>query len=322
MGVAATLANTQSLAIETAPTGSIVRERGGKRGTCHFTKREWAVTSRSMNGSSASQTNQPTRSPRARKLVIDLTIMTVIGILLAFIGPFGTFAEPLAYRLVSWVLFAWIGYAIYSPVSRLVDWLAAQLDLPRPLLWLFGVALATVPMTAIVWSMGFLPRAVPMPTLEQALTSYFYVFLVGGGVTALFYMLETRQPAEAGDGGVEPREAADALVGTQVPTLAPRLLDRIPESMGSDVVALEMEDHYVRVHTALGSELILMRLRDAIAELEGIEGRQVHRSWWVAKGSVEDVIRDGRNIRLKLARGLEAPVSRAQVSELKQAGWF
>ncbi len=322
MGVAATMTHARSLAIETASMGSIVRERGGKRATYHFTKREWAVTNRSMNGSSASPPGPSTHSPKARKLVIDLTIMTVIGILLAFIGPFGTFAEPLAYRLVSWVLFAWIGYAIYSPVSMLVDWLAAKLDLPRPLLWLFGVALATAPMTAIVWSMGFLPRSVPMPTLEQAMTSYFYVFLVGGGVTALFYMLETRQPVEAGGGDAEPGEAADASMDTQVPALAPRLLSRIPVSLGSDVVALEMEDHYVRVHTALGSELILMRLRDAMVELEGIEGRQVHRSWWVAKGAVEDVIRDGRNVRLKLARGLEAPVSRAQVSELKQAGWL
>ena len=83
-----------------------------------------------------------------------------------------------------------------------------------------------------------------------------------------------------------------------------------------------MEDHYVRVHTALGSELVLMRLRDAMAHVAEIEGRQTHRSWWVARGAVEDVVREGRNIRLVLARGIEAPVSRAQVSELKEAGWL
>ena len=83
-----------------------------------------------------------------------------------------------------------------------------------------------------------------------------------------------------------------------------------------------MEDHYVRAHTVLGSELILLRMRDAVGELEGIDGAQVHRSWWVARDAVEDVKRDGRNLRLVLPGGLEAPVSRARVVELKEAGWF
>ena len=78
----------------------------------------------------------------------------------------------------------------------------------------------------------------------------------------------------------------------------------------------------MRAHTALGSELILLRMRDAVAELEGIDGAQVHRSWWVARDAVEDVKRDGRNLRLVLPDGLEAPVSRTRVTELKEAGWF
>ncbi|MEO0463061.1 MAG: LytTR family DNA-binding domain-containing protein [Pseudomonadota bacterium] len=270
--------------------------------------------------------------PFARKLIIDLTIMTVIGLVLAFIGPFGSFEQPLAYRLVSWVSFAWIGYAIYSPMSWLVDRLNKGLDLPRPFAWVFGVVLATIPMTAVVWSMGWLPGPVPLPSLEQALTSYFYVFLVGGGITAFFYMIEHRR-----DAGVEsfapevpspavPAPKAEAMASpapivAQPPSSNP-LLDALAPELGSDVIALEMEDHYVRVHTALGSELVLMRLRDAMAHLTEIEGYQVHRSWWVARGAVEDVEREGRNVRLLLARDIKAPVARAQVSELKQAGWI
>ena len=63
-----------------------------------------------------------------------------------------------------------------------------------------------------------------------------------------------------------------------------------------------MEDHYVRAHTMLGSDLVLLRLRDAIAELDGIEGAQVHRSWWVARDVVEGVEREGRKLRLLLSR--------------------
>ncbi len=82
-----------------------------------------------------------------------------------------------------------------------------------------------------------------------------------------------------------------------------------------------MEDHYVRVHTVLGSALVLMRLRDAMVLVAEVEGMQVHRSWWVARGAVEDVLRDGRNLRLKLPRGIEAPVARANIAVLRDARW-
>jgi DNA-binding LytR/AlgR family response regulator len=100
------------------------------------------------------------------------------------------------------------------------------------------------------------------------------------------------------------------------------LLDQLPADLGSAIIALEMEDHYLRVHTMLGSALVLMRLRDGIALLGDLEGMQVHRSWWVAREAVEDVVRDGRNMRLKLPRGLEAPVARANVAALRDARWI
>jgi DNA-binding LytR/AlgR family response regulator len=37
---------------------------------------------------------------------------------------------------------------------------------------------------------------------------------------------------------------------------------------------------------------------------------------------VEDVLRDGRNVRLKLARGIEAPVARANITALRDARWI
>lgn len=262
------------------------------------------------------KTASPQRKTLARKLVVDLTIMTVIGVVLALIGPFGSFEQPLAYRLISWLLFSYIGYAIYSPMGYFVGRLKVALDLPAIGLWLASVLFATIPMTALVWSIGFLPRPVPWPTADQALTSYLYVLVIGGGVTALFYALESREIASGQALPVQPVNPDPAPTGT------PRFVDRLPPAIGSDLIALEMEDHYVRAHTTLGSDLVLMRLRDAMAELDGIEGAQVHRSWWVARHAVEDVKREGRNMRLVLATGLEAPVSRTNVSVLKERGWI
>ncbi|WP_209349336.1 LytTR family DNA-binding domain-containing protein [Pontixanthobacter sp. CEM42] len=256
----------------------------------------------------------------ARKLMVDLSIMTVIGIAMAFIGPFGSFEQPLAYRLVAWLSFAYLGYAIYSPMSFVVEKLGGALDLPRPGLWVAAVLFATIPMTVAVWSIGFLPGPIRIPTLEQGLTSYMYVLIVGGGVTALFYALESREVAP------DARAVSQMADGSAAEPVQPdsqiRFLERLPPNLGTNLIALEMEDHYVRAHTDLGSDLILLRMRDAVAELDGMDGAQVHRSWWVARSAVEGSRREGRNIRLQLSGGLEAPVSRGAAPDLKEQGWF
>lgn len=290
-----------------------------------------------MNGA-----QPPTRArrPAARKIAIDLAIMTVIGVILAMVGPFGSFEEPLSVRLVVWLLFAYLGYAIYSPMGFLVDRAEIALDLSRTALWFVAVILATFPMTLAVLVVGSLPGPVSMPSFEQFAATYPYVFVIGGGVTALFYTLGNREsPATAYTPPASPPASTPTLTPTPIPAAplpvgpvpsAPNtieaasnpLFDQLPAHLGTDVIALEMEDHYVRVHTALGSQMVLMRLRDAIACVAQIEGRQVHRSWWVARLAVEDVRREGRNLRLILPGGLEAPVARAQVSELRDAGWI
>jgi DNA-binding LytR/AlgR family response regulator len=65
-----------------------------------------------------------------------------------------------------------------------------------------------------------------------------------------------------------------------------------------------------------------MRLSDAIAELEGLEGAQTHRSWWVARDAVEEARRDGERVTLVLKGGAEAPVSRPNIRPLREAGWL
>ncbi|MDQ1155378.1 LytTR family DNA-binding domain-containing protein [Brevundimonas sp. SORGH_AS_0993] len=89
-----------------------------------------------------------------------------------------------------------------------------------------------------------------------------------------------------------------------------------------DLISLQMEDHYVRVHTARGSRLVLMPLSQAVAGLQGVEGMQTHRSGWVARAAIVGVVEEGRNLRLVLTGGLTAAVSRARVASLRAAGWL
>jgi hypothetical protein len=267
-------------------------------------------------------------SPVLRQIVIDLGVMSVIGLFLGIIGPFATSALPLAPRLASWLAFAYVGYAIYRPMGLLVLWGQRRLALPQTGLWVVAVVLGTFPMTLAVQLISSVPEARIWSDLEDMTGTYASVLVIGGGVTLLFNALRTANaaPVVPVAYAVPPPVPAPAAAPAPVPAPAPPppnpLLDQLPAELGSDIVALEMEDHYVRVHTALGSALVLMRLRDAMALVAEVEGMQVHRSWWVARGAVEDVLRDGRNVRLRLPRGIEAPVARAKIADLRNARWL
>ncbi|KPF63994.1 LytTR family DNA-binding domain-containing protein [Porphyrobacter sp. AAP60] len=278
--------------------------------------------------------NSPSGLPRrnlVRRIVIDLAVMVAIGVFLGVIGPFGSSAAPLPVRVASWTGFALLGYVFYRPMDPLATWAHRTLDLPRWALLIGTCLIATFPMSAAIITIGSLPNAPSWPGLESAMATYFSVLVIGGAVTAFFNLAK---PGEIAPAGAPPPMAAPGPMPAPMlsPVFAPApvppvpppnpLFDQLPADLGSDIIALEMEDHYLRVHTALGSALVLMRLRDGIALLGELEGMQVHRSWWVARGAVEDVLRDGRNIRLKLPRGIEAPVARAKVADLRDVRWL
>lgn len=269
--------------------------------------------------------SSPAPQPELRKILIDLATMSALCLVLALIGPFGSFSLPFAWRLVYWIGLGWGGYACYRPIAGIVVNLARDLALPEPAAWVVGCLIATIPMTVLVWAIGRLPGPFPIPSLEEAIAMYGYVLIIGGSLTAIFYFLERHKSIAAAAAPIAPPIRADGASPIQPEAQAespPRFLERIPRHLGIDLIALEMEDHYLRVHTRLGSDLILLRMRDAVAELDGLAGAQVHRSWWVARSAVTGVERDGRNVRLLLESELQVPVARDAVSKLRDSGWF
>jgi DNA-binding LytR/AlgR family response regulator len=171
-----------------------------------------------------------------------------------------------------------------------------------------------VPLTVLIWFLSALFFPQFASTNPRYLPGYFpVVLLVSVIMTAINYLAAER----AARGQDHATHAAAPGSGP------PKFLERIPLKLrGGELYAVQAEDHYLRLHTSRGSDLILMRLADAVAELEGIEGAQVHRSWWVAKTAVTDAKRaDGRAV-LTLKNGAEAPVSRSYAGALRDAGWF
>jgi hypothetical protein len=94
----------------------------------------------------------------------------------------------------------------------------------------------------------------------------------------------------------------------QTPIPDPEFIKRLEDIAQNDIAALEAEDHYVRVHSESGSELIHYRFADAVHEQRGQAGLQVHRSFWVSKAAIESVVRRGRSFDIVLKGGKRIPV--------------
>ena len=291
----------------------------------------WLYHSRSMNGTGA-------RVP-VRRITAELIVMAALALLFALLGPFGTSAVPLGRRLVDWLLFAVGGYIFFRPIIAAGDALSAQTGLNRLVAIAFACTVAALPTTLFVaWILvGSNWGEVQVETLAGL---YPQVFLAGAIVTGIQLVRRrlAAAPVPQSPASAEPAqptrepgdEASDDTSGdsSSIPASAPapaasnRLLDQLPASLGRDLLYLENEDHYVRAHTPNGSALILMRMRDAVADLAEIEGARVHRSWWVARRAVAEVIRRDRAILLRLVDGREVPVARSMAPELRSAGWF
>jgi hypothetical protein len=237
--------------------------------------------------------------------------ITLVGLFLALIGPFGNYLNGgFAARALYWIVACWVGLVLYGLVLRTAlgpmrrlgasPWPAIMATIlvgsvaqaaatraaaralwpelaqigPSPIQWYFQVVALAAPLTlALAWAAGSLTRARPT---------------------------EARPPA--------PGE--------------PALLAKLPARLGRNIICLCMEDHYVRVHTPAGSALLLMPLGQAIAEAAPVAGVKTHRSWWVARNAVVRTEGGPRAMRLHLSNGLVAPVSRAAISTLRKEGWL
>ena len=95
----------------------------------------------------------------------------------------------------------------------------------------------------------------------------------------------------------------------QEPGELPRLLHRLPKECHGEILHLSGRNHHVEVGTDRGKCCIRLRLRDAIAELDQIDGLCVHRSHWVAISAIVGNEWDKRRPVLVLRDGTRVPVS-------------
>lgn len=251
-----------------------------------------------------------------KRLAIELFVATGVGAVLGLFGPFGSYVSPLAPRMANWMAFIVAGYLIFRPVIIVSGWLTDQTGIATWMARGIALALASLPTTfMVIWMSNGFRLGWPNDQGEVAVL-YGQVLLIGLLINWLFHVMFGRKDAEEASVSLLPKTPS-----RPEPQPEPAFFARLPSGFGP-LFALAGEDHYVRAYGEARDTLILIRLRDAIAELEAVEGMQVHRSWWVARSAIAGTERDGRNLRLILKSDIKVPVAREAVKALTDEGWL
>jgi hypothetical protein len=230
-------------------------------------------------------------------------LAALFGVFLAVCGVGTAIHGPFWLRAVSVSAVSVTGVAVGSALI----WMTRNWRGSRWMRVLTISLVMTTPLGLFVWVLDILV-AKPAPSIDR-LPSYMLTSLAISLLMGLLFWLGLGRPLQP---------------GSPAPWNVPSpFLDRLPPRLrGSDLWAVQAEDHYLRVHTSKGQDLILMRLSDAMAELKPIEGAQTHRSWWVARAAISDVAKgDGRG-EIRLPDGVMAPVSRTHAKALRERGWI
>ncbi len=83
------------------------------------------------------------------------------------------------------------------------------------------------------------------------------------------------------------------------------------------LISVSSQDHYVRIRSQDGEDMVRARLSDLIGQLDSQNGIQPHRSHWVSRQAVAGVVsRRGRKF-LALHDGSEIPIARGRLGDVQ-----
>jgi hypothetical protein len=248
-------------------------------------------------------------SAAATRWAVDLATLAAIGLLMGFLGPFGSDRIPDSDRYIYWMV-CMVGGGVIGIVAD--DLLSS---------WLVGtwrrVAVVSTAMTPAVSLLVLTTEHFLLGgrlDVEGFLRLLWQVWPILLAVMVVRALVWRRPPAR-----VETR----TVIAPPLPEAEAAFRRRLSaKRRAARLIAIEAHDHYLKVHTDAGAELVTLRFGDALDELAGAHGWRVHRSWWVAADAVEDVRWRRGAGELRLVGGLTAPVSRTFRPVLKEAGWF
>jgi len=197
--------------------------------------------------------------------------LAAISAILALIGPFETSDTlNLPTSFAYWFVIAAGGYMIGVAVNAYADArLAARAVTPLHIVLrgaVIGLGVCVLVFAVNTAAFPGQSEHVRSPALFATIVAIAII------VTWLLHALHNGTHANA--------EAAS------LPARSPAVLERIDLDKRGALIAMSVEDHYVRIITTKGEQLVLLRLSDAVREVAPVDGAQVHRSHWVAFGHV------------------------------------
>ncbi len=245
---------------------------------------------------------------------VTLIFWVVLILFVALTGPFGTYA---AYSFGQRLLAVTPLLAAIMLVGVAIRVLVFSTLPPRRLRWASALNAGLASLIIAPMLDQFLHQIPPTDTVSYPGLGelMLLVFSLSLGLSALLssVALESDAPLAAPEAAPVPEPEPEA------PRL-PRLLQRLDVDAPGALWSISVRDHYVDVQTSRGVNSLLMRLSDAMAETDPVEGDQIHRSHWVAWEAVQGVERDAAKLFVVLAGGNRLPVSKNHRDKLVVRG--
>jgi len=191
--------------------------------------------------------------------------------------------------------------------------------------WALLLASALICAVPLTFQVRWLVETIVAPVggLPAPWVTYLNVFVINTVFSLLQYLLIERWPLfHLDDVHLSGSTASIPRKGPEDSRPTVGMLRRRPDGLNGTIRYLQMEDHYLHVHTDEGSGLALHRMSDAIEDLASSDGLQVHKSWWVSFAAVEEIVSENRKKTVITKDGASIPVGRSFEKSLRAAGWI
>lgn len=194
---------------------------------------------------------------------------------------------------------------------------------------LIGEVLDLAPWFMVAWLLINLPVLLPRPTLNAYVDDEVNHFPDNNPTSSVVTDEKRTNP---GDKGVVEKTQSivtdpglhlaheNSIVNAPTPQVdvkGERFLSSLPGIVGTDVVAVASDLHYLNVWTVAGRTTVLGNLKDVVVDL-GDVGMQVHRSHWVAHAHVRRIVGTVSDAACILSNELRVPVSRRRWKAVRE----
>ena len=235
--------------------------------------------------------------------VLAVWILTSLAAALA--GPFGTYnSQPFILRLGYWALVIGVSVPIGATIRVLwQQFLGDKLEWVEDLVVVVTLTVVFGPMLVLLnlWMILHTDH----PDLDWRL-SVVATFFIGAAIVGIGRLIRS---STEDSGSAETSQQRD------------RLLERINAPEGVRLAKVSSDNHHIKIRTDDNAEhRILMRLRDAVTEIDVEDGIWVHRSHWVAFQQIRSIeIVNGKEV-VKMRYGCDVPIGPKYRSKLIERG--